>query len=636
MTSLVVDNLTVLGEIIFPDSSTQNTSYTQFLKQFSAVSRDEVNNITTFATDDIIIEKNVTMIGTAGMSAMTVNSITFANDYLQTGFPSTQSYAFTNNMYSDLTGTKQRLDSLEADHFDRPNKRIKVSEPDKNVVIGSDFISLNNTFLRPASLLGSVSNNFVVGRGNALPRIQFGSNFVKINADEDDAYGSIVLSNTGSILLTPSTNVVCEGPLVLTGGLNLEGGTKTISGSAEIFTPSIISPTFSGTVSGLTKTMVGLDNVDNTSDSSKPVSSATQTALNLKANIASPTFTGLVNMPRLTISNTMLDPFNIIHSTTLAGFFFGNSSADNQLNPFVNNNNSVVIAKGVASTSSRGDGQGNAILTLSCWGNSNLGLKITCSETETSPGVWQDNGNRITSAVGSSQLIQTSSKFSMNKDTDITGTFKVFGSSNVKAITSLVHDGVNLSTLYIDSPSGGSAFTIKVNKSDNTIDDALLINANATRIKKPILPDYNVQPSSISHLGWVGLPINLTVTKTQPISSSNTDDTYGNFSISQSGFFRVTVQVQIVVGVNHIYDACRFGISETAGTFPSISTPEKWTHSLVNDVSGAMSTTSPNIYYLQANISNTANTPYYLNYRLTWNGGSTCNMSANYTAVRIG
>jgi hypothetical protein len=265
-----------------------------------------------------------------------------------------------------------------------------------------------------------------------------------------------------------------------------------------------------------------------------------------------------------------------------------------------------------------------------------LGLKITCSETETSPGVWQDNGNRITSAVGSSQLIQTSSKFSMNKDTDITGTFKVFGSSNVKAITSLVHDGVNLSTLYIDSPSGGSAFTIKVNKSDNTIDDALLINANATRIKKPILPDYNVQPSSISHLGWVGLPINLTVTKTQPISSSNTDDTYGNFSISQSGFFRVTVQVQIVVGVNHIYDACRFGISETAGTFPSISTPEKWTHSLVNDVSGAMSTTSPNIYYLQANISNTANTPYYLNYRLTWNGGSTCNMSANYTAVRIG
>ena len=52
------------------------------------------------------------------------------------------------------------------------------------------------------------------------------------------------------------------------------------------------SPTFTGTVSGITKSMVGLGNVDNTSDANKPVSTATQTALNLKANIASPTFTG--------------------------------------------------------------------------------------------------------------------------------------------------------------------------------------------------------------------------------------------------------------------------------------------------------------------------------------------------------
>lgn len=42
----------------------------------------------------------------------------------------------------------------------------------------------------------------------------------------------------------------------------------------------------------VTKTDVGLGNVDNTSDANKPVSTAQQTALNLKANIASPTFTG--------------------------------------------------------------------------------------------------------------------------------------------------------------------------------------------------------------------------------------------------------------------------------------------------------------------------------------------------------
>jgi hypothetical protein len=66
---------------------------------------------------------------------------------------------------------------------------------------------------------------------------------------------------------------------------------------------NLTSPAFTGTVTGITSSMVGLGNVDNTSDANKPVSSATQTALNLKANnssldlkanLASPTFTGTV------------------------------------------------------------------------------------------------------------------------------------------------------------------------------------------------------------------------------------------------------------------------------------------------------------------------------------------------------
>lgn len=47
---------------------------------------------------------------------------------------------------------------------------------------------------------------------------------------------------------------------------------------------NIESPTFTGTVSGITKAMVGLANVDNTADLDKPVSTATQVALDLKAN----------------------------------------------------------------------------------------------------------------------------------------------------------------------------------------------------------------------------------------------------------------------------------------------------------------------------------------------------------------
>jgi hypothetical protein len=44
------------------------------------------------------------------------------------------------------------------------------------------------------------------------------------------------------------------------------------------------SPTFTGTVGGITATMVGLGNVDNTSDLGKPISTATQAALDLKTD----------------------------------------------------------------------------------------------------------------------------------------------------------------------------------------------------------------------------------------------------------------------------------------------------------------------------------------------------------------
>ena len=56
----------------------------------------------------------------------------------------------------------------------------------------------------------------------------------------------------------------------------------------------IANPTFTGTVAGISKAMVGLANVDNTADTAKPLSTAATNALALKANLASPTFTGTV------------------------------------------------------------------------------------------------------------------------------------------------------------------------------------------------------------------------------------------------------------------------------------------------------------------------------------------------------
>jgi hypothetical protein len=71
-------------------------------------------------------------------------------------------------------------------------------------------------------------------------------------------------------------------------------------------------PTFTGTVSGVTKTHVGLGNVDNTSDANKPVSTATQTALDAKAPIAAPSFTGNANFE----SNVTIEGNLVVEGTT--------------------------------------------------------------------------------------------------------------------------------------------------------------------------------------------------------------------------------------------------------------------------------------------------------------------------------
>jgi hypothetical protein len=77
---------------------------------------------------------------------------------------------------------------------------------------------------------------------------------------------------------------------------NTSDALKPISTAAQTaldLKAPLASPTFTGTVGGITKAMVGLGNVDNTSDALKPISNATQTALDLKAPLASPALTGI-------------------------------------------------------------------------------------------------------------------------------------------------------------------------------------------------------------------------------------------------------------------------------------------------------------------------------------------------------
>ena len=94
--------------------------------------------------------------------------------------------------------------------------------------------------------------------------------------------------NPGQALIKTGTdNYQVEWQTLVGGG---SGGLASVNGDTG---PDVV----------LDKADIGLSNVDNTSDLAKPISTATQTALNLKANLASPALTGAPTAPTPSIGD---------------------------------------------------------------------------------------------------------------------------------------------------------------------------------------------------------------------------------------------------------------------------------------------------------------------------------------------
>lgn len=120
-------------------------------------------------------------------------------------------------------------------------------------------------------------------------------------------------------------------------GLTLNGNQFSVDSTIA----RLASPTFTGTVGGITKSMVGLENVDNTSDINKPVSTAVQTELDKKtdelyAYVAIPgaaTATSSAHKYKmLHFNNTGSVVFTLPSDTTDAGWEVGSSLEIRQMN----------------------------------------------------------------------------------------------------------------------------------------------------------------------------------------------------------------------------------------------------------------------------------------------------------------
>ena len=181
---------------------------------------------------------------------------------------------------------------LEAEvGLETDTKKLKVGD---GLTVWASLPYINLTPAAAASTYAPIANPTFTGVP-AAPTATSGTNTTQVatTAFVTAAVNSVIDSAPGAL------NTLDELAAALGDDANFAG---SVTNSLALKAP-IASPTFTGLVSGVTKSMVGLGNVDNTSDANKPISTATQTALDLKATqtalelkapLASPTFTGSV------------------------------------------------------------------------------------------------------------------------------------------------------------------------------------------------------------------------------------------------------------------------------------------------------------------------------------------------------
>jgi uncharacterized protein (TIGR02145 family) len=136
----------------------------------------------------------------------------------------------------------------------------------------------SETHLKTTDAIGLVSLQIGTGTvvSGVFSSIDWGNalHFIKLEADFSGGNTYVTLG-TQELMSVPYAMYAAKTD---TASLNL---TNRFAEKAPVY-----NPTFTGSVSGIDKNMVGLSDVNNTSDMDKPVSSLTQAALDAKVNIA--------------------------------------------------------------------------------------------------------------------------------------------------------------------------------------------------------------------------------------------------------------------------------------------------------------------------------------------------------------
>ena len=237
-------------------------------------------------------------------SIINLRDPTGAQDAVNLRYLTTQLSSINLSNYYNINTTNSLL-SLKAD-ITQLNDYVKLSSGTTQNITSD--LNVNGT-LQTSRLYATAGGSQTVsqlhsqsGTGGALEVHKVGGSGIALDVINDGSNIAVEINHNTVSNTNPALKIInASSSASIDAGsgkiINVANGTTSndaINKSQLDLKADINNPTFTGTVSGITKTMVGLGNVDDTSDLSKPVSTATQTALDLKAPIANPTFTGTV------------------------------------------------------------------------------------------------------------------------------------------------------------------------------------------------------------------------------------------------------------------------------------------------------------------------------------------------------
>ena len=246
-----------------------------------------------------IINRNIAI--QSSLSGLTTSTVTEGtNKY----FTDSRALLATASAYESLGSSASAITAAATDATTKANAAIATAATDATTKANAALVSANAYTDSLSTSLNNTLGDYV------------------LENDRNQASGFAGLNSSGKLLdsvIPASVNAYADAKVAaivnsapatldtlgeLAAALQADEAASTTLTTLVGTKAPIDSPTFTGTVSGITKSMVGLASVDNTADSAKPISTATQTALDAKlssataattyASIASPTFTGTV------------------------------------------------------------------------------------------------------------------------------------------------------------------------------------------------------------------------------------------------------------------------------------------------------------------------------------------------------